>query len=221
MPIVDRLISLREGAISFREFLRDTRNLWRYLAVKLLSAHNPGLGVGEDDVEQELLIGVWVFVGKWDPTRGVEIDRYVIFNASDKAKKWLDKQREAGGEGNRTRAPVLGQSDSIELEMATRKEGSLGATIQQRLALADVARYRIQPCSVELKRCLHNLKDAKRVVVDAMLETGNPYAAALYIYNHYPYRIRFELGSEQAAFRFVRRIVSRLCDDPALWVEED
>jgi hypothetical protein len=40
-------------------------------------------------------LGAWIFLAHWDPKRGATIERFVIFNSMDKAKKWLHQQRGA------------------------------------------------------------------------------------------------------------------------------
>jgi hypothetical protein len=221
MLFADRLIALREGRISFVDFYNATRNLWSFMSGRLLRNRNPGIGVGEEDVQQEMIVEAWRCVATWDSTRGVPIDRYVIFNANAKASHWLDAQREASQGGklseNPTRAPKLGVRGSIGTEDTEEsfKTSELQAWFEEstRTSLSDgdvAARL------MDLDRKLDVLSRADRIVVEALCMTRNAQAAALYIYNHYPLRIAFELGSEQAATRLVRRVAQRLCDEPAL-----
>lgn len=210
MLFADRLHALREGRVSFDEFWRATRNLWRFMAARLLRARNPGIGVGQEDVEQEMVLECWRVVPRWDPARGVPIDRYVIFNASAKASHWLDAQREAcqGARlaDNPTRAPRLGSLDTIEREVGGTSALERGRDREPSPeAVVDAIRF-VFPRHATV---------AERVVVEALIATRNARAAALAIYNFYPYRIAFELGSEQAAARLVRRVAQRLCDEPA------
>lgn len=201
MSLSDQLERLRSGECTFAEFASGTRNLWKYMAARLLRSRDPGIGVDAADVEQEMLVAAWLFVGRWEDGRGAPIDKYVLFNSCDKAKKWLDGQREATSDGRTTRAPKLGRAASAEMD--------------RRLASSEAG----DP--VEAGEFLAKLSVDDRVVVKALLETGNASAAALHLYNHYPHRIRFRLGCEQAALRLVKKVVVRLCADPALWVEEE
>jgi hypothetical protein len=89
------LLELREGGADYAEFARRTREVWRRFARYLERRWRLPLGIDTEDVEQELLVAGWVAVNNWDPARGVEIDRYVRFNAIDKAKKWIHKQRDS------------------------------------------------------------------------------------------------------------------------------
>jgi len=208
----ERLHALRDGRVSFADFWHATRNLWRFMSARLLRMRDPGIGVSEEDVEQEMILECWRIVGKWDPERGVPIDRYVLFGSSARASKWLDAQREANHQGarlagNPTRAPRLGRADTIE-----RVPGGMDA--YERSADKEVSSEAL----LDARRLVlpRHTTAAERVVVEALIATRNARAAALMIYNHYPFRIAYELGSEQAAVRLVRRVALRLCDERAL-----
>lgn len=87
------LMNLRNDTASFRDFVRDTTHVWQRFAVYLCKRWKPPLGVDEDDVRQELIAAAWRFVHEWEPERGVSISRYVRYNALDKGKKFLLRQR--------------------------------------------------------------------------------------------------------------------------------
>lgn len=214
MLFAERLHALRDGRLPFADFYRATRNLWLYMGGRLLRQRNPGIGVDVEDVAQEMVVAAWRILPRWDPARGVGIDRYVIFNANSSAAHWLDAQREAcqGGRlaDNPNRAPRLGGTDTVEREAWA---GTIAAWQPDAEELVDTSR-------LVLPRRLSRLD---RLVVEGVIATGSLEATALYIYNHYPYRIALELGSEQAAARLVRRTAARLCDEPAFirLLEED
>lgn len=87
------LHALREGRLTFPQFSRDVAPVLRRFAAYLCRRWRPPLGVDEADVEQELALAAWWAVDRWDPSRGTTLDAFVRFNAIDKAKKWLHKQR--------------------------------------------------------------------------------------------------------------------------------
>lgn len=89
------LMGVRTGAVPFTQFARATRQRWQMMARWLYRRWPLPGSVEREDIEQELMFWAWHFVGKWDPNRGVAIDRYVVWNAMDKAKKWLHVQRGA------------------------------------------------------------------------------------------------------------------------------
>lgn len=85
-----------ERSISFDELARRTRKDWVRLAQYLLRRWKAPVGVlSEEDLVQELLIGCYLALRDFDPTRGTTLRAYVIFNSVDKAKKHLHTQRKA------------------------------------------------------------------------------------------------------------------------------
>lgn len=90
-----QLLALRERRTSFDRFAFETRPRWVALARYLLSRWKAPPCVGVEDLVQELLLACWHFVDEWDPDRGTSLERYVVWNATDKAKKWLHKERGA------------------------------------------------------------------------------------------------------------------------------
>lgn len=80
---------------AFAVFARETDRVWRGYARYLARRWRLPLGVDEADVVQELLVAGWRAVLNWDPTRTTSIERYVRFQAIDKAKKWIHKQRDS------------------------------------------------------------------------------------------------------------------------------
>jgi hypothetical protein len=93
------LIALHGGRITFQKFERDTRRDWDKIAGKLYRKWSLPVGVGEEDVRQELLLGAWMGVfhpkSGWDPSRGVRIEVHVVWNACSWTKKWIHRQRQA------------------------------------------------------------------------------------------------------------------------------
>lgn len=99
------LWDLREGRISFTEFARESRPAWEALATYIARRWRlPSWGTTEDLV-QELLLGAWEFVWKFEPCMGTTIRRFVIYNAVDKAKKHAHRMRGASLSGSADRNP--------------------------------------------------------------------------------------------------------------------
>ncbi len=95
-PDIDApLLALRCGRLSPDVFARRTHGLWTAQAKKLLQRWRGPVAVDVDDLRQELLLNAWIACGHWNPERGVTITRFVLYNAIDKAKKWLHQQRNA------------------------------------------------------------------------------------------------------------------------------
>lgn len=101
--------SLFLGRITFNQFLVETNQDWQQIAKTLLSKWPAPIEV--EDVKQELMLWAWVFFDRFDPNRGVDLGRYLVFNAIDKAKKSIHVARGANRHGNadqsKSRLPKL------------------------------------------------------------------------------------------------------------------
>lgn len=89
------LTRLQAGEQSFERFALATRKTWLNLAHHLLRRWRGPVSVDVEDLVQELLVACWRCLTRFDPKRGVSIERYAIYNSVDKAKKWLHKRRGA------------------------------------------------------------------------------------------------------------------------------
>lgn len=93
--MLSELLQYQRGEVSFDRFARSTHKTWLALAVHLLGRWKASPAVAPEDMQQELLIACWRCIPRFDPARGVSLEKFVIYNAVDKAKKWLHKQRNA------------------------------------------------------------------------------------------------------------------------------
>jgi DNA-directed RNA polymerase specialized sigma24 family protein len=90
-----RLHAVRAGSGTFADFVAATGDDWRKLAHHFLGRWSVPDAVEALDVEQEMLIGAWLAVGSWDPSRGNALDVHVRWRAITAAKKWIHRQRDA------------------------------------------------------------------------------------------------------------------------------
>lgn len=91
-----------EGTTSIGEFCRQTRQVLERVAARLMQRWKAPPSVDLDDVVQEMLIGcIWAFK-RFDPNHPKcgSVEGFVMYNACDKAKKWLHRQRGAIRHGN-------------------------------------------------------------------------------------------------------------------------
>jgi DNA-directed RNA polymerase specialized sigma24 family protein len=98
----------RASEFGWGEFLRRTRPAWKSYARQLMRRWRAPDGVELDDVVQELQLGAFRAIGRYDAERSPRLKRianptdadvlrdmrrYVAWNACDVAKKWLHRQR--------------------------------------------------------------------------------------------------------------------------------
>lgn len=112
------------------DLLKKVRPLLYPMAGALLQRWAPSAAVGVEDVVQELMVGILWALKRYDPARG-ELARYVVYNAHDKAKKWLHKQRGANLHGNadanRSRLPRYFEDIKLQRQ---RKAGAIDLGIE-------------------------------------------------------------------------------------------
>lgn len=77
----------------FDDFARATRGYWEMQARRLMRRWQTPADVEVEDVVQELLLGAWKAVPRFDPARGKTLVQYVRWNAISKAKKFMHRQR--------------------------------------------------------------------------------------------------------------------------------
>lgn len=104
--------SLMSCDMSFREYVSETNSYWRILANYIYRRWPAGCGISVDDVYQEVLIGLWIAYAKCEEGEGkASASKYLYWNAGDKAKRFVHKQRGAIQHGkkdkNPSRLPVL------------------------------------------------------------------------------------------------------------------
>jgi DNA-directed RNA polymerase specialized sigma24 family protein len=89
------LLALHHKETTFTRFARDTREDWDRLSGKMFGRWQLPAGVSDEDVRQEMLIGAWQGVARWDPSRGTPLATFVCWTACNKAAKWIHGQRKA------------------------------------------------------------------------------------------------------------------------------
>lgn len=87
-----QLRALRAGEITFTAFHRGTREDWRRMAIALHRRYSLPPSCSPEDVEQEMLFGAYIAVGKWEERRASLVG-YVVWSAHSRATKWVHRQR--------------------------------------------------------------------------------------------------------------------------------
>lgn len=91
------LEALARHEIGFNEFVRYTNSDWNRLSMMIYQRwrRKIPLGVGLEDVKQEMLFGAWKAVDEFNPRRSSSLQRFVIFRACAITTRYLHKQRAA------------------------------------------------------------------------------------------------------------------------------
>src|SRR5689334_18110604 len=91
-----RADKVRRGQQSFDAFAKETWSDWERLAQYLLRRWRVPAAVELDDVRSELLLAAWRAISKYDPARGgMTLDKFVVWCAISRAKRWIHRQRRA------------------------------------------------------------------------------------------------------------------------------
>lgn len=191
---------VRDKSIDFGYFVRETRSEFRAMASALVRKWNPGHML-VDDVEQELYLHAWSYVWKFDPSRGVTIARFVVFNATHHAKREMHKARGVSTSGcpdnraARCEAPLASFGDAGDALLALLRAETLDA---------DAALIRTQECRRAATRALSACTTKKeRYAVLAIREAGSLDTAGRLLYDDPDHRTTLRLGNEQQAERFI------------------
>src|SRR5262249_26582278 len=82
-----------EGSITFTEFVSRTRSDFVRMANYLLRRWVSPAWFSVDDVVQELYLGAWNHIWRYEPilAKGITLARYVVYNAMTSAKAQLHK----------------------------------------------------------------------------------------------------------------------------------
>lgn len=96
--------ALRAGETTVGEFLVATAQLWRRMASSIHRQWKGPAWLSREDTEQELRLAALHFVWEYDASRGRSVQRFVVWNAFDKAKKAMHKARRCKLSGNPDKA---------------------------------------------------------------------------------------------------------------------
>lgn len=205
------LVSVRDGRIDFKEFVEGTRRDFQLMALYLLNRWRGPEWFTLDDVEQELYLGAWNFIWRYEENRGTTLSRYVAFNALAAAKTHLHKARGVTISGSPDR-----KTSQIEIPIST-MEVELDVVMDQ-LEYATSPEDKlmeVQACKQAATKVLKVCETRQeRYAVLAIREAGSIDGAGKLIYDDIDHRIALRLGSEEHAEKFIYRhahaVVQRL-----------
>lgn len=191
--LAGNLERLRDGDLDFSKFIHRTHAAWESLGQDLMRRYKAPIAVGREDVIQEMLAVVPRFVAQWDPKRDVPLKSYVVYNAYDKAKKWLHKQRNAKRRDDK--AP-----GRFERALTTLASDEMGDEILMSRASVEPS----QQEGMERAEAIQALKSTD-LVFNVYQQSGDVETTAGLLFGNPGARIAFRLDSLETARALVER----------------
>jgi DNA-directed RNA polymerase specialized sigma24 family protein len=200
------LEELYRGQMSFTEFARITKPRWSALAGYIARRWRQPLWSSVEDLEQELLMGAWQYVWRFEPCMGVRIERFVIYNAVDRAKKAAHRTRGASLSGSADRNP-----SHIERPFASWSEE--GEHALEAMLADEPTQTRVLEQRDSLEGALAACRaPGERAVVEGLLRTGSLLECALALYQDPTTRLAWRFNSEDHAFWVVEQLAATIAD---------
>ena len=201
------LTRTRAGEIDFGDFVAGTRAEFRGMALHLMRKWKSPEWFIVDDVEQELYLGAWKYLWKYDARnpQGVTFVRYIVYNAMACAKRELHKARGV---------PVHGSPDKKRSQFETPasflgEDGEGEALIASLLAEGPRAEEELIEAETRKRAAREALRlcttTKERYAVLAIREAGSIGDAGRLLYDDVDHRITLRLGSEDQAERFIQK----------------
>lgn len=211
----ERLRTLHAGETTFAAFYAATRPEWRRMALSICRRWSLPCGVMVEDVEQEMLLGAWRALGRWDPARASLVG-FVVFSARSAASKWIHKQRGARRWDGHSPSEfpiavsrLLRPGSHISPERMLERLAGGGSCASERLDFSRMLAL-VPGCATS---------ERGRQVLAVLLDAdGDERVAAAALFDDVVARLEYQLQSARHAVSVVRRERARL---RALLVEED
>ena len=169
------LMAVQMGEMSFATFTRETWSDWTAIATSLMRRWRAPTSVDTADLIQELLLGAWQSLPKWNPSKA-GLKRYVVFQAISAAKTWLHAQRGASKHGNRDRNPgrmPVPSGDLMASELG-RTASKVTKAVQNAMPTVEATQERLVLHLQHLQLASRLLRTAReRVVFQAVIDAGS------------------------------------------------
>jgi DNA-directed RNA polymerase specialized sigma24 family protein len=206
MSFGSALLAVYEGRIDFSRFAKMTHNRWQRLAIYLRTRWKQPIWHSLEDVIQELLLGAWRCMKKFDPTRGVSLERFVVFNSVDRAKKACHKARGALLSGSADRNP-----SHWETTLSTYDEETERFVLDLLQELPSQHRHVERIEAIERAK-VHCKTMVEQLVIGSLAHTESVIVSADILYADYRTRLACRLGSEDQALRVAAKAVADVAE---------
>lgn len=200
--------ALHDGRCTFGEFCFSTSKRWRRYAMYIAKRWRLPDWVELEELEQELLLGAWRAVFDFNPHYGTSLERYVVWNAIDKAKKRAHAMRGAAMGGSPDRAV-----SRFELTFARWGEHA-EELAEERLSVAPPQFDEVVHNERVEQVLMHCMTERERLVVRMLGRTRSIEAAAARLYEDeqlrraccYENELEAARGTARAAVDVARRL---------------
>ena len=165
----------------------------------------------ERDLAQEVTLACWEFVWRWEPHRDVSLERYVTYNALDRAKKRAHKARGAKLHGNAGRNPSRFEMPSSSLSR-DRQEGERSAEWMDDFACSSPDQEEFVERGESLAHAGQDLLDCEQRILRHLREAGSLAKAAEQVWADPVARRRAGIANRQQAARAVVRVAAKVAE---------
>lgn len=210
MTNLERMLTLvRDEHIDFATFVSKTRTEFERMARHLLRRWAAPEWFTLEDLEQELYLGAWKYIPRYNASHGVTFSRYIVFNAMASAKAYLHKARGVTLSGVGAAHPDR-KTSHIETPLTFFGENGEGESLMNAI-MSESPRAEDALIANEERRAAVQMAlgacatRKERYAVLAIREAGGLDGAADVLYEDIDHRIDLRLHSEAHADRFVLR----------------
>lgn len=211
MRIGAGLARVRAGTDTFDTFAREHAGEFLKMARYVARRWRMPLWCDEHDLAQEVALGCWEFVWRWEPHRDVSLERFVVFNALDRCKKKAHKARGAKLHGNAGRNPSRFEVPSSSLSR-DRQESERAAEWTDEFAWAMPEQQDAVEQGESLARAGQDLLDCERRILQHLQQAGSLAKAAEQVWADAAARKGAGITDRRQAARMVVRVAAKVAE---------
>jgi hypothetical protein len=200
-----------EGTCTFVHMVNTTKPQWESLARQLARRWRAPAGVTLEDLIQELHVGAFLAIRRYDATKGKSPREYVVWNAMDRTKKWLHVQR-LGHRTHRHEDSTPGRFPRAFSTMQIDGKGNSDLPYAVERACFSASELEPTVAIVAAKQAWRRARESAPIlhpVMDAVIRCrGNTEDAADAVYGSTDLRLQYRFGCRQDAVDLVRLAVN-------------
>ena len=202
---------VRAGTETFDAFAREHQGEFLRMAKYVARRWRMPAWCDERDLAQEVMLACWEFTWRWESHRDVSLERYVTFNAIDRAKKRAHKARGANLHGSADRNPSRFELPSSALHH-DRQEGERSAEWFDEYASLDADQEQAVEDGESLARAGQDLLECERRILQHLREAGSLAKAAEQVWKDPDARRQSRIATRRQAARAVVRVAAKVAE---------